>query len=265
MYIHHEYEFRSMSNNNQLLTEYHCEPSHALRDKIFKRNQGLTFQAAHDFATKGVSEPFEDLVQLASIGLIKAIDKFDPGRGALFNTYAGIWMRHEILRHIRDKTSCVKISRTLTDIYEKGRKVERQLKRDGYANDVAIAKLIGVSIDKWIEAKGAHSLRRASSLDQFVVSEGVDDFTYDGSLGLHRHHLNERIELTPGELFLPDGNSSIEPVKLDKLEGINFLLTQSFFFEWQPITTLKKRASQLLIPRAKIVPILRDSVLSLNL
>lgn len=253
-------------SNNQLLAEYNSKPSRALREKIFTSNKKLCFEMAHDFASRGVSEPFEDLVQLASIGLWNAIEKFDPNRGAQFHTYAGIWMRNEIFRHIRDRTSCVKISRTLTDIYEKGRKVERQLKQQqGHANDIVIAKLIGVSLDIWMEAKSAYGRRRAISLDEFIIAEGVDDFTYDGCLGLHRHHLSERMEVTPGDLFLPDTNLVIEPVSLDNLNGVNLILMQQFFFEWQSITTLKKRASQLQIPRFKVVPIIREAVLSLNL
>ena len=82
-------------------------------DKVFKSNLGLVYSIAKRFINRGVE--FEDLVQLGSIGLFNAIDKFDDSYGVMFSTYAVPLILGEIKRYLRDNGP-IKVSRSLRSI-----------------------------------------------------------------------------------------------------------------------------------------------------
>ncbi len=73
----------------------------ALRDELVSAYLGLAEYLARRFANRG--EPLDDLVQVASLGLLKALDRFDPERGVEFSTYATHTIVGELKRHFRDK------------------------------------------------------------------------------------------------------------------------------------------------------------------
>jgi RNA polymerase sigma-B factor len=74
----------------------------------------------------GAAEPFEDLFQVACVGLIKAIDRFDPDRGAAFSSFAVPTIAGELKRHFRDRTWAVHVPRSTQEL---GLKVERAAAR----------------------------------------------------------------------------------------------------------------------------------------
>lgn len=85
----------------------------SVRDKLFEDNMGLVYSIARRFLNRGVD--FEDLVQLGSIGLFSAIDKFDESYGVMFSTYAVPLIVGEIKRYLRDNGP-IKVSRNLRSI-----------------------------------------------------------------------------------------------------------------------------------------------------
>ena len=87
----------------------------ALRDQLVTAHLGLAHQLARRFANRG--EPYDDLVQVASMALIKSVDRFDPERGVEFSTFATRTMIGELKRHFRDKGWAVRAPRRVQELY----------------------------------------------------------------------------------------------------------------------------------------------------
>jgi RNA polymerase sigma-B factor len=93
----------------------HDHPSRArLRDNVIEAWLPLAHHLANRFSGRG--EPMEDLVQTAAVGLIKAVDKFDPERGVEFAAYAIPTIIGEIKRHFRDRTWDIRVPRRLQEL-----------------------------------------------------------------------------------------------------------------------------------------------------
>ena len=88
-------------------------PDHA-RDELVHLHLPLVEHCARRFRNRG--EPFEDLVQVGTIGLIKAVDRFDPDRGVEFSTYATPTIIGEIKRYFRDKGWAIRVPRRLQEL-----------------------------------------------------------------------------------------------------------------------------------------------------
>ncbi|MFA6493379.1 MAG: sigma-70 family RNA polymerase sigma factor [Patescibacteria group bacterium] len=99
---------------DQLFQDYLRNRSLKIRNKIVDLHESLVRYLAGRFAKKG--EPTEDLVQIGSIGLIKAVERYDPSFGTKFSTYATPTIVGEIKRYFRDKTWKVKIPRGLQEL-----------------------------------------------------------------------------------------------------------------------------------------------------
>jgi RNA polymerase sigma-B factor len=92
--------------------DHPCRP--AVRDRAIEAWLPLARHLAHRFAGRG--EPVDDLVQTATVGLIKAVDRFDPDRGVEFAAYAIPTIVGEIKRHFRDRTWDVRVPRRLQEL-----------------------------------------------------------------------------------------------------------------------------------------------------
>ena len=84
------------------------------REELVRLHLPLVEHCARRFVNRG--EPFEDLVQVGTIGLIKAVDRFDTGRGVEFSTYATPTILGEIKRHFRDKGWAIRVPRRLQEL-----------------------------------------------------------------------------------------------------------------------------------------------------
>ena len=104
----------SPENDTALLRAYHERGDQSAREELVERHLPLVRALARRYSGRG--EQFEDLVQVGSIGLIKAIDRFDLERGVQLTTYAIPTIVGEIKRYFRDKTWSVSVPRRLKDL-----------------------------------------------------------------------------------------------------------------------------------------------------
>ena len=127
------------------------------------------------------SEPLEDLEQVAMLGLVHAVDRFDTSRGTSFSTFAVPTILGELKRHFRDRTWMLRVPR---DIRDNSTVVERTLKvlsgDLGRAPSTAeVAEATGLTIEQVLEAREATLAYRCESLDR-----PVHDGTEEGTLTL---------------------------------------------------------------------------------
>ncbi len=97
-----------------LLARYAVSRDPALREAIIVRNLGLVTQLARRLARSG--DQLDDLIQVGFIGLIKAIDRFEPARGVRFTTYAIPTIAGEMRRYLRDRETVVRIPRQVQEL-----------------------------------------------------------------------------------------------------------------------------------------------------
>ena len=109
-----------LADERALLRRYAQDPSPVVREELVERFMPLARRLASRYA--GGAEPFDDLVQVASVGLVKAIDRFDPERGTAFSTFAVPTILGELKRHFRDRGWSVHVPR---EVQERILKVER--------------------------------------------------------------------------------------------------------------------------------------------
>ncbi len=116
-----------MTSDNTLLLSRLQSGDESARDLIIENNMGLVYNIANKFLNRGYER--EDLIQIGSIGLIKAVKKFDTTLGVQFSTYAVPVILGEIKRFLRDD-GAIKVSRSLKEVAMKGRKCEERLNRE---------------------------------------------------------------------------------------------------------------------------------------
>ena len=170
----------------------------SLRDQLVGAHLGLAEYLARRFANRG--EPLDDLVQVASLGLIKAVDRFDPSRGVAFSTYATHTIVGELKRHFRDKGWAVRAPRRMQELYLSLGKVVAALGQElGRSPTIAeLAAEVQVSEEEVLEALEAGQAYRSTSLDAPTGTE--DGETLGARLGGEDASLEEaesRATLSP--------------------------------------------------------------------
>ena len=140
-----------------------------LRAALIERHLPLVTFMARKFADRG--EPLDDLIQVGTIGLIKAIDRFEISKGFEFSTFATPTIVGEIKRHFRDKTWAVRVPRRLQELGASVTKATTELtqKLDRSPTPKEIAKHLGITVDDVAEALESNAAYSTVSLD--VTSE----------------------------------------------------------------------------------------------
>ena len=139
-----------MNHTKELIERAHGGDKEA-REKLIVENMGLIWSIVRRFAGRGYEQ--EDLFQIGSIGLIKAVDKFDTSYDVQFSTYAVPMIAGEIKRFLRDD-GMIKVSRSMKEIAYKAylarEQLERKLKREPALSEIAAE--IGVTSEELAQA-----------------------------------------------------------------------------------------------------------------
>jgi len=153
------------ATERELFGRYLRDGDQRAREDLVARFLPLARQLARRY--QRAEEPLDDLVQVASLGLLKAIDRFDPEREVVFSSYAVPTILGELKRHFRDRTWSVRVPR---DLQELALRVDRtvtnlalELHRSPSVSEIAEAA--GASEEQVLEALEAAGAYRASSLD----------------------------------------------------------------------------------------------------
>src|SRR5579884_3243567 len=208
-----------------LLRRYHEQGDLQAREQLIEQYMSLVRSLARRYSYRG--EGLDDLVQIGSIGLIKAIDRFDLSRGVELTTYATPNIIGEIKRHFRDRGWAVRVPRGLQELNVQLSKLIEQLTVQLARSPTIpeLAKAAGVEEEEVLEA--LESGRAYSSLSLSQGSSGSDDgeeLDPLESLGEieHQYEVSEdRAVLAPGFKALDDRERQI--LHLRFFEG----LTQS--------------------------------------
>jgi RNA polymerase sigma-B factor len=170
-------------NERRLFARYRERDDQAARDALVERFLPLATQLARRYH-RG-NEPLDDLVQVASVGLLKAIDRFDPARGTAFSSFAVPTIAGELKRHYRDKGWAVRVPRDLQELALRvDRATEPLFHKLGRAPTPSeLADELGVTIEQVLEAHEAAAAQRADSLDRPVSDADQDAAQLGDTLG----------------------------------------------------------------------------------
>lgn len=195
----------------ELFRRYKQDGDGEARDQLIVSHLNLVRFLASKFKNRG--ESLEDLVQVGTIGLIKAIDRFDPDRGLEFTTYATPTIMGEIKRHFRDKGWSVRVPRRLQELSAKVNQVSdeltNQLQRSPSVAE--IADRLGTTVDEVLEAM------ESSSAYSSVPLEGGGSSDDDESPSVIDHYVTEDADLAASDdrIVLEDAIADFSPRERD--------------------------------------------------
>ena len=173
----------------ELFRLYKEEGDEEAREQLIVSHLNLVRFLASKFKNRG--EPLDDLLQVGTIGLIKAIDRFDPDRGLEFTTFATPTIMGEIKRHFRDKGWSVRVPRRLQELSAKVNQttddLTRELQRPPSVAEVA--ERLGATVDEVLEAM------ESSTAYSAVPLEGTGQDTEDDAPSVLDHYASEDDDL----------------------------------------------------------------------
>ncbi len=149
-------------------------------------------------------EPLEDLCQVANLGLVKAVDRFDPERGIAFTSYAVPTILGELKRHFRDRTWTIHVSRSVQESIARVEKATEALRQQlgRYPSVREVGRHCQMTDEEVTEARLAENASRLASLDAPVTREegGLADHLGRDDTGLDRVEDALWIEQLAGDL-----------------------------------------------------------------
>ena len=201
------------------LSDYRESKKSEIKDKIIKHCMGLVKRIANGLARRS-TDSVEDLIQVGCIGLIKAIDNFDPSAGAKCTTYFTHLIAGEMRHYCRDKAMLFRAPRELVELnFRISRMVQAltyQLGRE--PTDYELANALDVDSKKIQEAFEVERRRTLISLDQTLSSDSSDDQIFLDTLVDSKYQ--SFANLQEHRLVLQDALKNISPQAQEIIEEI---------------------------------------------
>lgn len=171
----------SNEDSHNLFGKLRDSQSVEVRNEIVKKYLYLAEIIAKKFVNRGID--YEDLYQVASIALIKAVERFDPDKGVKFTSFATPTLIGEIKRYFRDKASVIRIPRRIYEVYQKvghaREALTQELSRPPRIQE--IAKYLGISEEMVMEIIESNNAYNMQSFDQNVYAD--DDLELHETIG----------------------------------------------------------------------------------
>lgn len=179
-------EFARLSEE-ELLDTYHRESDLAARDELVDRFMPFTRKLALRYLHS--REPLDDLVQVACLGLLSAIERFDPGQGKRFTAFAAPTILGEIKRYFRDKCWAIHVPRDLQEralaVTHHAERLSVELGRSPTV--VELARALDCTLEQAVEAIHVGENYQLTSLDARVADDDEDGSSLGDVLGSEDH------------------------------------------------------------------------------
>jgi RNA polymerase sigma-B factor len=235
--------------------EYRDSHDRRLRNELIEAHKSLAMHLARRFANRG--EPFDDLLQVAYLGMLKAVERFDPERNLEFSTFATATVEGELKRHFRDKTWSVRVPRRPQELHLRlGAAINdlsQRLKRPPRIPE--LAEELGVAEEDVLEAMEVGGAYRSTSIDS-RPSENSETLTLEGRLGEDDHGFD-----------LAEHRVLLERV-IEELPEREQMIIRLRFFEEMTQTEIAQQVgiSQMHVSRllARTLSVLRDRLETLD-
>jgi RNA polymerase sigma-B factor len=235
-----------------LLVRYHRDGNLAARDELVERCMPLASELARRYIY--TDEPFDDLLQVASLALIKAIDRFDPDRGSKFASFAAPTILGELKRHFRDKGWSLHVPRELQErTLAVGRATEGLSKELGRSPKVReVAEHLRCSVEQVLEAHEAAASYEAASLDAPIARDDDESAALVDTLGGEDNGyelVEDRDEIASAWQTLPEMERSV--LELRFVHDLNQReIGERIGFSQMHVSRLLRRALSRLEPEA---------------
>ncbi|MCK5129777.1 MAG: sigma-70 family RNA polymerase sigma factor [Clostridiales bacterium] len=224
---------------NQYFIDYKDTGSVELREKIFTHFSNISNIIAHRFIGRGID--YEDIVQVASVSLLRAIDRFDINRGIKFQSFAVPTMIGEIKNYFRDYNRPIKISRSSSEMIKKMKLAinELTLQLEKVPTTKQIADRLKISEEHTLELLEASNNIKVTSLD--AQNDKHDENEHRVKLG----NLDKGYEMVENRQLLTQSFKVLD-------EKEKYIIIQRFFKnKSQQVIAERLNVSQMYVSRAE--------------